>query len=172
MGQRGKTMKIQLINSPYLRDKTNDVAVEEVNSIIELIPQMTQLMNSLNGLGLAANQVGLSKRFFIMKVGEDVDLIMNPTILEIGERKPFVEGCLSIPGTSATTQRARYLKLRYKDQGFNDVEREFHGMDALIIQHEVDHLDGKLYIDALPPMKKMLALKQHKDFLNKKGRMK
>lgn len=131
---------------------------------------MIKIMNNEGGVGLAANQVGITKRFFIIKMNEEVKLIINPTIIEIGNTYKYEEGCLSIPGTSAETSRARYIKISYKDHGFNDITEEFSDISAIAIQHEIDHLDGKLYIDTLQPMKKILTLTKHRDFLNKRGR--
>src|SRR3990172_7057529 len=124
-------MKLRLMNDPVLRKSTALVSQDELEQIKSLVPEMTQIMNYEEGAGLAANQVGISKRFCILKNGDKVDLIMNPEIIELGPLSPFQEGCLSIPGTSAETQRARRLKLKYRDEGFNEIEIEYNGLLAV-----------------------------------------
>lgn len=158
------------MNDPVLREPTVPVTLEELEYVKSLIPEMIKVMNYEEGSGLAANQVGISKRFFIMKNGDEVKLILNPEILELGPLLPFQEGCLSIPGTSALTQRARRIKFKYRDESFNEIEGEYNDLLAIVIQHEVDHLDGKLYIDQLPPMRRLLTVDRHRKFLNMKGR--
>jgi peptide deformylase len=153
-----------------LRTESEPVIEVELTDILSYIPEMIKIMNAEGGVGLAANQVGIAKRFFIIKLDEEVKLIINPTILEIGNTSKYEEGCLSIPGASAETYRARYIKIKYKDNSFNDVEQEFNGLAAIAIQHEIDHINGKLYIDHLEPMRRLLIANKHRDFLNKKGR--
>ena len=163
-------MKLRLMNDPVLRRATVPVAPEELEHVKSLLPEMTEIMNKENGIGLAANQVGISQRFFIIKIEEQTKLVINPEIIEIGPLSDFDEGCLSIPGTSAITQRAQYVKLRYKDENFNDIETEYNGLSAVAIQHEVDHLNGKLYIDVLPPMRRALTVNKYKKYIKMRGR--
>jgi len=165
-------MKVRLMNDPILREPTVPVVQDELGYIRSLVPEMTKVMTYEEGNGLAANQVGISKRFFILKNGDEVKLVVNPEILELGPLLPFQEGCLSIPGTSAVTQRARKLKLKYRDENFNEIEEEYNNLLAVAIQHEVDHLDGKLYIDQLPAMRRLLTVDRHVKFLRTKGRRK
>jgi len=163
-------MKLKLMTDLCLREKTTLVNESELSYIKSVIPDMIRIMNIEEGTGLAANQVGISKQFFIIKDNDEVKLIINPEITELGPLSPFIEGCLSIPGTSAETQRARHLKLKYRDENFNEIEIEYNGLAAVAIQHEVDHLNGKLYIDQLSPMKRLLTVDRHRKFLNSKGR--
>lgn len=165
-------MKIRLMNDPVLREPTTLITEDELEYIKSLVPEMTKIMLYEQGNGLAANQVGISKRFFILKNGDEVKLIMNPEILELSSLLPFQEGCLSIPGTSALTQRARKLKLKYRDESFNEIEEEYNDILAVAIQHEVDHLDGKLYIDQLPAMRRLLTVDKHVKFMRTRGRRK
>jgi peptide deformylase len=131
---------------------------------------MVEAMNEAKGVGLAANQVGISKRFFIMKVDEEVKLFINPEIINMGEMNPFEEGCLSIPGVSAATMRALEVKLKYLDEFFDEHVEEFKDLKAAAIQHEVDHLDGKLYVDQLLPVRKKIVLDKHRKFLKTRGK--
>ena len=162
-------MKLLLMNSPALREVCSPVSLEELDYVKSLVPAMALIAKQEEGAALAANQVGILKRFFVFKDGT---LVINPEILEIGPLKRFQEGCLSIPGTFADTQRAQTIKLRYKDSTFADIEIEYNGIQAVAIQHEIDHLDGKLYIDQLPPMKRLLVLDRHRKFMKTRGRKK
>ena len=160
-------MKLLLMNDPALRKVCEPVLPEELSYIKSQVPDMLKLLEFEDGAALAANQVGIIKRFFLLRNGT---LVINPEIVEIGPMQPFQEGCLSIPGTYADTQRAQYVKVKYKDDNFADVEVEYKGVDAVAIQHEIDHLDGKLYTDQLPPMRRQLVLEKHRKFVKLKGR--
>ena len=162
-------MKLRLMNDPALREVCPPVLESELDYIKSLVPEMSKILEQEDGAALAANQVGIIKRFFLMKDGK---LIINPEIIEIGPLRPFEEGCLSIPGTFGPTQRAQTIKVKYKDETFTDVETEYKGIEAVAIQHEIDHLDGKLYIDQIPPMRRMLVLDKHRKFLKTRGRYK
>ena len=129
---------------------------------------MILIMTSHKGIGLAANQVGILKRFFIFKDTEEIKLIINPEILELNKVETYQEGCLSIPGVIANTERATYVKLKFKDDSFNDIVTEYNGLQAIAIQHEVDHLNGKLYIDSLTYVKRTMTLSKYGK-LTKKG---
>lgn len=165
-------MKIVYVNDPILRQPTALVTRDQLDYVKSLVPEMTKLMLAEEGAGLAANQVGISMRFYIVKDGEDVKLVINPEIVSIGEMLPFKEGCLSIPGASADTKRAQELKLRYLDEHFLEKEQEYKGFDAAAVQHEIDHLDGKLYVDQLGPLKRSMVLDKHRKYLKMKGRQK
>lgn len=163
-------MKIRLMNDPILHTPTTPVSRDELDYVKSLVPDMVQAMNNEGGAGLAANQVGIAKRFFILKEGDGSILFINPEIVSMNAKVEFQEGCLSIPGTSATTMRASELRLKYLDENFNEVEQDYREFVAAAIQHEVDHLDGKLYVDQLPPMKRSLVIKKHHKFMRMKGR--
>lgn len=162
-------MKLLLMDDPALRKVCEPVLPEELDYVKSLVPEMTKIMLDANGLALAANQVGIIKRFFLMKDGT---LVINPEIIEGGLFQPFDEGCLSIPGTSAITSRAHWVKVRYKDETFADVETEYKGKLAVAIQHEIDHLNGELYTDRLTAVRRMLVLNDHRKFMKKLGRRK
>lgn len=160
-------MKLLMMNDPALRQVCDPVKPDELDYIKSLLPDMTKLLEFEEGAALAANQVGVIKRFFLMKDGT---LILNPEIMEISQERDFEEGCLSIPGTYAKIKRGMQIKVKYRDADFNEVEKELSGVEAVAFQHEIDHLDGKLYIDKLNPMQKALTLQKHKQFLKMKGK--
>lgn len=158
-------MKIVLINDPVLRKPTDLVLRDELDYIKSLVPEMASLMEAEAGVGLAANQVGVSKRFFILKSERGLKLYINPEITSIGELLPFNEGCLSIPGVNANTLRANQLKLKYLDDNFNELEEEYKDFNAAAIQHEIDHLDGILYIDQLGETRRSILMDRHRKYL-------
>jgi len=160
-------MKLLLINDPALRKVCEPVTLEELDFVKAQVPEMLEIIKAEEGAALAANQVGIIKRFFVLKDGT---LVINPEILEMSPAQDFDEGCLSIPGTRGKTQRSQEIKFRYKDESFNDVESTLKGFDAVAIQHEIDHLDGKLYTDQLAPMRRALVLDKHRKFLAKRGK--
>lgn len=162
-------MKLRLLNDPALREVCIPVEQAELEHIKSLVPEMMKVLEQEEGAALAANQVGITKRFFLMKSGE---LVINPEIINLGPLTKFEEGCLSIPGAWAETQRAQYIKVRYKDETFADVEVEYNGQDAVAFQHEIDHLDGKLYTDQLPPMRRLLTLEKSRKFIKMRSRRK
>jgi len=125
-----------------------------------IIEDMTKTMIALDGLGLAAPQVGINKRFFLFIsnpeniAGEkEVEIIVaiNPQILERDGESIIYEGCLSYPDYLAKVKRALKIKVRYHNLDMNKVEEEYFGLTARIFQHELDHLDGILFIDRMEP---------------------
>lgn len=159
-------MKLLLIGDPALRQICEPVKPEELDYIKSLVPDMTKILEEEDGAALAANQVGIIKRFFLMKDGT---LVINPEIVEASKPQKFEEGCLSIPGAHSETQRSLRVKVKFKDINFNDVEKDLTGIEAVAMQHEIDHLDGKLYIDQLPPMRRILVTNTSKKFLKLRG---
>ena len=106
------------------------------------------------GVGIAAPQVGISRRMVAVqrfdKQGEPFEFFLNPEIVEfIGEKKDGGEGCLSVPEIYGNVERWQHIRLRYHDEQFVEREEEVEGFTAVIFQHELDHLDGKLFIDYL-----------------------
>lgn len=165
-------MKLLLVSDPILRQVCSPVLPEELNYIKSLIPEMIGILNKEEGLALAANQVGITKRFFIKKVDDKVELVINPEIIEKGPPQKFNEGCLSIPGVRAETKRSLQVKARYRDESFNECEVSLSGIEAVAFQHEIDHLDGKLYIDQLAPMQRLLVMDRYRNANKLRGKSK
>ncbi len=143
---------------------------------------MFETMEYCKGVGLAAPQVGISNRIFIIdssKTNDDDDrksksdkpvreVFINAVMLEeTGEIVNYEEGCLSIPGIYGNVDRPKNIKIRYYDGNFQLQEKEFTGFVARIIQHEYDHIEGVLFIDKLKPIKKQLIRRKLEDL--KKG---
>ena len=125
--------------------------VTEINARTEtLIGDMLDTMYEANGVGLAAPQVGILKRIVVIDVSEEGDaplILINPEILETsGEQKGY-EGCLSVPDKSGIVTRPNYVKIRALDEELQEMELEGEGLLARAFVHEIEHLDGHLYVE-------------------------
>jgi len=155
---------IVMYGDPVLRKVAKDI--EKGTDISELVKDMFETMHGAHGIGLAAPQIGKGIRLFIVDgttLEDEPDLkdfkkaFVNPKILkEEGEPWAFEEGCLSIPNIREEVERPEKLRIKYFDENWNSFEEEFDGMKARIIQHEYDHIEGKLFIDYLTPLKKKM----------------
>jgi peptide deformylase len=155
---------IVVYGDPVLRQRAKDV--EEGTDLKPLIQDMFETMYGAQGVGLAAPQIGKSIRLFIVdgSVIEDDETLqdfkkafINPEMLEeLGDEWEYEEGCLSIPNIRENVSRNEKLRIRYFDEDWNQHEEEYSGRKARIIQHEYDHIEGKLFIDYLTPLKKRL----------------
>ncbi|MBU0502391.1 MAG: peptide deformylase [bacterium] len=138
--------KIIHFPNPVLKKKAK--AVKRVTSeIITLINDMVQTMHAAPGVGLAAPQVGVSKRVIVADLGEGLIALVNPKIIEKKGSQSFTEGCLSLPGIEAPVERAKNVIVRGLDKSGKSVKIEAKGLMATVLQHEIDHLDGKVFID-------------------------
>lgn len=143
---------------PRLRQKAPPVTVFD-DALQTLIDDMFETMYDAPGVGLAATQVGVALRLAVMDCSEDKNapqplVMINPEILEPADRVEMEEGCLSVPGVADKVQRYNYLKMRALDRHGQPFELEAEGLLAQAVQHEIDHLDGKLYIDLLSSLKR------------------
>ncbi|GAB6043956.1 peptide deformylase [Endothiovibrio diazotrophicus] len=141
---------------PRLRNRAKPV--EQVDAgIRRLIGDMFETMYDAPGIGLAATQVDVAKRVVVIDVSEEKDqplALVNPEILERDGTEDHEEGCLSVPGIYEKVTRAERVKVRALDRDGNPFELEADGLLAICIQHEIDHLDGKLFVDYLSPLKR------------------
>ena len=159
---------IVMYGDAVLRKKASDI--EKGTDLKQLIADMFETMYAANGVGLAAPQIGKAIRLFIVDgtgMQDDEDdaedmstfkkAFINPTILtEAGDEWEFEEGCLSIPNIREKVSRKEALRVRYYDEDWNLHEEDYDGVKARIIQHEYDHIEGKLFIDYLTPLKKRM----------------
>ncbi len=144
--------------------------VEEFNSELkELVNDMFETMYERGGVGLAANQIGVLKRVFVIDLnsgkerqGEEKLVFVNPEILDSEGEIVHEEGCLSLPGLYKKVKRAAKVKVKAFDLEGKEFELECEGLLARAIQHELDHLNGILFIDRLSPLQKRLALEKFK----------
>jgi peptide deformylase len=159
-------LPIYLYGQPILRKVTQDIAPDYPN-LKDLIVDMFETMHNAEGIGLAAPQIGLEIRLLVIDLSpystsdpafKDFKKIMiNARILEAdGEEKSEDEGCLSIPGINERVYRKSHIRLKYLDENFVEHEEDYYGHHARVIQHEYDHLEGKLFIDYLSGIRKQL----------------
>lgn len=131
---------------PILREKS--VEVKKINAHIhKLLDDMAETMYAANGVGLAAPQVGINKRVIVVDAGEGLIEMINPVILSLEGEQIGPEGCLSIPGLTGEVRRAMKCKVRALNRNGEEFEVEGEGLMARAFQHEIDHLDGVLFID-------------------------
>jgi len=122
--------------------------VKEVGPVERLlIKSMILTMHNHKGIGLAAPQVGLNQRIIVLDVGQGPMAVINPQILKKSGSEVLEEGCLSLPGVTLPIKRAQRIKIKYIDENNAEVEAECEDLMARVIQHETDHLDGKLILD-------------------------
>ncbi len=139
-----------------LRNKAQPVAQVDTETQ-QLIADMFETMYEALGIGLAATQVNSTKRLLVMDISEERDdplCLINPEIIfKEGEEKEE-EGCLSVPGVSELVKRATHIQVKALDQDGNPIKLDLEGLPAVCVQHEIDHLDGKLFIDYLSSLKR------------------
>ena len=141
---------IRISTDEVLR-KTCKPIKEITPNLLTLLDDMADTMYEANGVGLAAPQVGILKRAVVIDIGEGLVELLNPVILETSVSQTDEEGCLSLPGQSAPVERPYYVKAKAMDREGNEFIIEGEELMARALCHEIDHLDGILYIDkALP----------------------
>jgi peptide deformylase len=176
-------LPIVAYGDPVLRKKAAEIDKGSLD-VKKLIEDMYETMYAASGVGLAAPQIGRSIRLFIVDgtpMNDDEDpedpdneydpsligfkkVFINPDILEEdGDDWAFEEGCLSIPGIRNDVYRPEWIKIRYVDEDWNEHTEEYEGMAARIIQHEFDHLEGKLFTDYMSGLKRTLLKKKLAD---------
>lgn len=159
-------LPLHLLGSPILRQASPEIP--EVNDEIrQFIDDLFETMHAAKGIGLAANQVGVARRVAVVEVDEDRLVLVNPVILEAEGRDSAEEGCLSIPDVYAEVTRPDRITVEATDREGRRYTREAAGLLARAIQHEIDHLDGILFLDHLGPIKRKMLItryrKEHKD---------
>ena len=137
---------IVTLGDEILRKKCRPVG-EVTERIQTLVDDMIETMHDANGVGLAAPQVGVMRRIFVVDIGEGPIVLINPEIIEMSGEQTGEEGCLSLPGKAGTVPRANYVKIKGLDREGNEQVYEGTELLARAFQHENDHLDGILYID-------------------------
>jgi peptide deformylase len=155
---------LDILHYPDPRLRTVAKTVEAVDvDLRRLIDDMFETMYDAPGIGLAATQVNVHKRVIVIDVSEDNNeprVFINPQILAKDGVEEMQEGCLSVPGYFDTVQRADRVKVRALDRDGNEFELEADGLLAVCIQHEIDHLDGKLFVDYLSELKRKRVRKK------------
>jgi peptide deformylase len=179
-------LPIVAYGNPVLRKVCEDIT-PGYPELAKLLADMWETLYNSNGVGLAAPQVNRPIRLFIIDTVQIVDdfneedkrkypnevplkqvFINARKIEETGKNWPYNEGCLSIPKVREDIQRTSHVRIQYLDENFAEKEGVFHGIAARVIQHEYDHIEGKLFIDYLSPLKKRLIKKKLDDISNGK----
>ena len=138
--------EIRVEGDPVLAKVCKEIK-EVTPRIQDLIEDMIETMYEANGVGLAAPQVGILKRLVVIDVGEGPIVMINPRIIATDGEQTGDEGCLSVPGKAGCVTRPNYVKARFFDEEMNECEIEGEEVLARAICHELDHLDGHLYVE-------------------------
>lgn len=157
-------MKYDVVVYPDERLKLVSSPVEKIDEeLIDLINEMFRVMYESDGCGLAGVQIGILQRLFVMEIKGKKYVMINPEILERSRDYSFQEeGCLSLPGIGAEVKRSKRVTVKYTDIDGKEKILKAAGLLAVCIQHEYDHLDGKVFIDHLPPNEKLSVLKNYR----------
>ncbi len=143
-----KILKIVQENNPVLRKKAEPVKNPENPEIKELVSDMIATMKEANGIGLAAPQVGAPFRIFTVGLEDKIYVFINPEVKDLSQdESSFEEGCLSVQKVWGPVIRPKKLTIRALDENGKPIKIRAKGLLARVIQHEMDHLDGKLFID-------------------------
>lgn len=138
--------QLRYSEDPILRKKSREIT--EINDRIKtLVEDMAETMYENEGVGLAGPQVGVLRRVVVIDIGEELLKLINPEIVEFEGENIDIEGCLSVPGVSGKVKRPENVKIKYMDIDGNEKELEGNGLLARAMCHEIDHLNGILFID-------------------------
>ncbi|HEX7129194.1 MAG TPA: peptide deformylase [Rhodanobacteraceae bacterium] len=153
--------KLEILEFPDLRLRTKAAPVSLFDAgLKQLAADMLETMYAAPGIGLAATQVNVHQRLLVVDVSEehgDPRVLVNPEILHAEGHQTYQEGCLSVPGIFADVERAEKIRVRAQDLDGKPIELEADGLLAVCIQHEMDHLIGKLFVDYLSPLKREMV---------------
>ncbi|MCK5013565.1 MAG: peptide deformylase [Candidatus Omnitrophica bacterium] len=157
------TLRIRICGDPCLRKKC--VPVKEVGSSERMvINAMIETMHQSKGVGLAAPQVGINQRFFVLDVGDGPMVIINPEIKKKSGLCVFEEGCLSVPEVIIMVRRSEEITVYYGDENNQTMELTCNGLLARVIQHETDHLNGVMIVDYASDEEKVTFKEQLENF--------
>ena len=156
--------KLNILEFPDPRLTTVAKEVVDFDEDLEkLVADMTETMYSARGIGLAATQVNVHKRLLVLDVSESQDqprVYINPQIVESSGEQVYEEGCLSVPGIYADVKRAEQVTVRAQKLDGTTFEERLDGLHAVCVQHEMDHLIGRLFVDYLSPLKRNMVRKK------------
>ncbi len=159
-------LHLHLLGSPVLRQRSAEIGAVD-DEVRRLVDDMYETMDAAKGVGLAANQVGTARRVAVVDADEDRFEMIDPVIVESEGRTVAEEGCLSIPEIYGDVGRAERVVLEATDRHGHRFRKEATGLKARAIQHEIDHLDGILFLDHLSLVKRQILLaryrREHRD---------
>jgi peptide deformylase len=152
--------KLTILEYPDPRLRNRALPVQKVDAAVQqLMDEMLETMYASRGIGLAATQVNVAQRVIVMDISESKDeplFFVNPVIVQSSGKQPREEGCLSVPGIYEKVQRAENIVVRALGRDGKPFEMPADGLLGVCIQHEIDHLDGKLFVDYLSELKRQL----------------
>lgn len=155
---------LDILRFPDPRLRNSAQIVNKVDeSIAQLADDMLETMYKAPGIGLAATQVNVAKRVIVVDISENQDepmVLINPELLETTGSEEMEEGCLSVPGIYEKVKRAEKIRVKALDRSGEVFEMEMDGLLAVCVQHEIDHLDGKLFVDYLSNLKRQRIRKK------------
>lgn len=155
---------LRILEFPDPKLRTKALPVDKVDDALrQLIDDMFDTMYQAPGIGLAATQIDVHRRLLVADVSSertDPHVLINPVIIEKDGLTVTEEGCLSVPGFYEEVERAEHIRVRYLDRDGEEVESEYEEMLAVCVQHEIDHLDGKLFVDYLSEAKRQRIRKR------------
>jgi len=156
--------RLEILEFPDARLRTVAKPVEAFDPELgQLIDDMIETMYSAVGIGLAATQVNIHRQLLVLDVSETQDQpreYINPRILHSEGSETCEEGCLSVPGVYAEVERPEKIRISAQDRDGKTFEEDLEGMHAVCLQHEMDHLKGKLFVDYLSPLKQRMVRKK------------
>lgn len=159
-------LPLHLLGSPVLRQRSAEVGTVD-DEVRRLVDDMFETMDAAKGVGLAANQIGVARRVAVVDAEGDRFAMIDPVIVEAEGRATAEEGCLSIPEIYGDVTRPERVVIEALDRDGNRYRREATGLKARAIQHEIDHLDGILFLDHLSLVRRQMLLaryrREHKD---------
>jgi peptide deformylase len=157
---------LHILGSPVLRRRSEEIGAPD-DEVRRLVEDMFETMDASKGIGLAANQVGVARRVAVVDADGDRFVMIDPVILETEGRTTAEEGCLSIPDIYGDVARPERVVLEATDLEGSRYRRDATGLKARAIQHEIDHLDGILFLDHLSLIRRQMLLarwrREHKD---------
>ena len=155
---------LEILHFPDSRLRLQAKPVAQVDDRVrQVVSDMFETMYDAPGIGLAATQVNIQEQIIVIDISEDMDqplCLINPEILETDGLEEMQEGCLSVPGFYENVTRAESIKIQALNEQGDNIELEADGLLAVCIQHEMDHLDGKLFVDYLSPLKRQRIKKK------------
>jgi peptide deformylase len=161
-------LKIEMLGAEVLRRRAEEIT-EVDDDLRKLIRDMFETMYDAEGIGLAGPQVGVDRRVVVVDVREEGTTplaLVNPRIVEFApDTDKAEEGCLSIPGVSGVVERATHIVLEAQSETGEPIRIEAEGLLGRCLQHELDHLDGVLFVDRLSPLKRNMVLKRYRSLV-------
>ncbi len=155
---------LEVLHIPDNRLRKKAIPISDIDdSVRELASNMLETMYAENGIGLAATQVNVQKRLVVIDLSTentDAKVLVNPEILSFSGSEEMQEGCLSVPDVFDTVIRSEIITVRFQNLDGETIEETVDGLYAVCIQHEIDHLNGKLFIDYLSPLKRNRIFKK------------